>query len=192
MAHYISEKIIAIDSAVGEEKTICQRECFSTILKLWEYRSCFPNNVRPFKDFEPIFHALAHIDPTKTSPSYFQNESSNDIPDEISQEIELIAKLDSAVRVVISFFIRNLILNVTTKSTLEWLEAIKGINNSDEERIIYKFLPDFEEKADDQNQRRKKELSEHIARLEAFENVSLELKAVLKSELMELNANEEH
>lgn len=186
MAHYIAEKIASIDSSHGKAKLTAQRECFEAILTLWNYQGNFPHNIQPFKDFNPIFRALAHIDPNKTSPSFFRNENEdNQPPKEIEQAIKFITNLDAVTRIMISFFVREAISHATDKSTLEWLDAIKGIVRSDEASVIVKFLPDSddEDTTQNKNEKRKKELSEHINRLEAFERLSSRIKSILKAEL---------
>ena len=189
MAHYLAEKMTDIDSAGVEAKAQAQRECFETILLLWDYRACFPDGMRPFNSLEPIFNALEHINPNKAAPSFFINENrDNSPPKEIEQTIELITSLDAAVRIMISFLVRESILHATDKSTLDWLGAIGGIAKSDEARILLKFIPGLDESdpVQGQNEKRKNELSEHVDRLEAFENLSREIKAVLEAELERL------
>jgi len=191
MAHFIAEKMAAIGSARGKAKKPAQRECFEAILTLWSYQGCFPHDIRPFKDFDPIFRAMAHVDPNKTAPSFFRNENGdNQPPNDVEQAIKFITNLDAATRIMISFFIRESILHATDESTLEWLNAINGIAMSDEVKIIFELAPELGDKdtAQDQNQKRKNELSEHIDRLEAFENLSREIKSVLKAELGKFEA----
>ncbi len=188
MAHFIAEKMAAIDSVRGKAKASAQRECFGAILTLWDYQGSFPHDIRPFKDFDSIFRAMAHIDPNKTKSSFFRYENGdNQPPKEIEQAVKLITNLDAAARIMISFFVRESILHATEESTLEWLDAIKGLARSDEARVILKLVPELDNKdtAQDQNEKRKNELSEHIDRLEAFESLSREIKSVLKAELGE-------
>lgn len=191
MAHFIAEKMAAIGPARGKAKVSAQRECFDAILTLWEYQGYFPHDIRPFKEFDPIFRAMAHMDPNKTSPSFFRNENGDhEPPKEIKQSIEFITNLDSVTRTMISFFVRESILRASDESTLEWLDAIHGVAESDEARIILKLIPELDDKdtAQDQNEERKNELSQHIGLLEAFEGLSREIKSVLKAELGKFDA----
>ena len=192
MAHYIAEKMAAVGSARGKAKASAQRECFETILMLWEYQGHFPHDIRPFKEFDPVFRAMAHIDPNKTTPSFYRNENEDDQPPkEIEQAIEFITKLDAAARIMISFFVRESILHTANESTLEWLDAIKGIAKSDEARIIFKLASELDDKdtVQDQSEKRKNELSEQIKRLEAFENLSRDIKSILKVRLGKFEAD---
>jgi len=191
MAHFIAEKMEAAMSSQGAAKSSAQRDCFETILLLWEYRSCFPQKIRPFDNFEPIFRALAHIDPNKTEPSFFRNENSdNRPPKEIEQAVTFITNLDAATRTMISFFVNEAILLASNQSTIEWLDAIRGIAKSDEAEILLKFISELDHQSivQDQNEKRKFELKEQIERLEAFESLSKEIRSILKSELAQLES----
>lgn len=107
-AHYVAEKMAAAGSARGKAKALAQRECFAVILMLWNYQSCFPHEIRPFKDFDPIFQALAHIDPNKTAPSFFRNENvDSQTPKEIENTIKFITSLDVTARIMISFLFES-------------------------------------------------------------------------------------
>lgn len=189
MAHFIAEKMALVESASDEAKVSAQRECFEAILLLWEYRAKLPFDSRPFGNLEPIYRALAHIDPNKTSPSYFTNQNrGSKSPREVESVIEFISSLDAVTRIMISFFVRNAILNVVDESTLEWLGAIKGVSESDEFRFLVTFMPelDDEDSVQDIKQARKKELSEHIRRLETYEGLSKDIKSALEAELAKL------
>lgn len=191
LAHYIAEKMTDANAANGETRASAQRDCFESILLLWEHQRSFPDQIRPFKSFDPIFSALAHIDPNKSSPSFFRNENS-DIkpPEEIEELIEVITSLDSAARAIISFFVRESISQATKKSTLEWLDAIKGVVKSDEVTLILKFISELEGDDMDKKSKRSDELAENIKRLEAFESISKDIRVTLKAELEKLEAKD--
>lgn len=74
---------------------------------------------------------------------------------------------------------------------MEWLGAIRGVARANEARILLKLMPELDDKytVQDQNEKRKNELSEHIDRLEAFESLSGEIKSVLEAELEKLEAD---
>ncbi len=189
MANYIAEKMAATDYASDNTRASAQRECFETILMLWDHQSRFHRHARPFGKFEPIFSALSHLNPNKPTPSYFSWENHESSPNsEVQQTVKLMVVLDSAVRVMISFLARNSILQVTDESTIEWLKAVNGLVDSDEVRVIVKLLPDIDDKEEttDLHEVRKKELSEYIKKLEAFEAMSKEVKSALNTELQTL------
>jgi hypothetical protein len=187
MAHFIAEKMAIAISSHGAAKSSAQRDCFEAILLLWDYRSCFPNEIRPFANFEPILRALAHIDPNKTEPSFFRNENSEKRPPkEIEQAVTFITNLDAAARIMISFFVQESMLLAKDQSTLEWLSAISGLARSDETEVLLNFIAEFHDNSTDQKEKRKYELKEQIERLQAFENLSQKMKSILISELEQL------
>jgi len=183
----------AIESARGKSKSSVQRECFEAILLLWEHQSYFPSGMRPFDDFEPIFRTMQHIAPNNSSPSFFRNENGNkQPPKDIEQYINFVTNLDAATRIMISFFVQEAILSATDESTLQWLDAIKGVARSDEAKVILNLAPELDVKnineAQVQKEKRINDLSEHIDRLDAFENLSQHIKSTLKTELERLEA----
>ncbi|MFT3948211.1 MAG: hypothetical protein QM763_14670 [Agriterribacter sp.] len=71
MAHYIAEKMTLLEQlSPGSEKKEVEKECFETILKLWERRSALPSGKRPFESFEPILKLIQEIDPENRKSYY--------------------------------------------------------------------------------------------------------------------------
>lgn len=188
MAHYLAEKMVVAESANHETSIQAKRECFETILLLWEYRVHFPDNARPFHNLTAIFNVLSQLDPQNSSPYYFRYKDPNHSPStEVDQILNAITNLDKAARTIISFYIRESMLQATNDSVLEWLSTIEGLVNSDEFNILIKLIPELNDKEIDLNENRKKELSEQIKRLEVFEELSKDVKYALKSELKKLD-----
>jgi len=191
MAHYIAEKMTAAASARGKTKASAQRDCFEAILILWDHQASFPNDIRPFKDFEPVFRAMAHIDPNKDFPSYFSQKNGSDKPPtDTEQYANFVVNLDSAIRTMMSYFLRKAILSTTDEATLGWLHGIKDVSESSEAKVILNFVPELDVTKDNDEQavleRRIKELSEHIERLQSFEHVSKFIRLSMESELKNL------
>mgnify|MGYP006110018475 CR=1 FL=1 len=188
MTSYLAEKIIATESVQEDKITTEQRECFETILHLWEHRAHLPTHTRPFEDFEPVFRAIKHIDPENPAPSYFRNENSSQaIPKDVEQYVNLIVNLDSATRVMLSFYMKEAIMSTMSESTIEWLDAIKGIAESGEARIILNFLPEMDslngKQANDLKSKKIKQLTEQIEKLESFEHISKITRSNLQTQL---------
>lgn len=188
MTSYLAEKIIATESVQKVKISTEQRECFETILQLWEHRAHLPTHTRPFEDFEPVFRAIKHIDPENPAPSYFRNENSSQaIPKDVEQYINLIVNLDSATRVMLSFYMKEAMMSTMSETTIEWLDAIKGIENSDEARVILNLLPEMdmlnEKQANDLKSKKVKQLTEQIEKLETFENISRITRSELQIQL---------
>jgi hypothetical protein len=65
MAHYLAELISAAETASEAQKHDLEQRCADTIIKLWANRDTFPDGMRPFKNFEPVFRALEKLDPER-------------------------------------------------------------------------------------------------------------------------------
>ena len=72
MAHYIAEQMIIAEKSDGDDKAQAEKQCFETILYLWQHRSLLPNKYRPFENFDPIFRVLEKLDPDHKEPYYLK------------------------------------------------------------------------------------------------------------------------
>tara|TARA_R110001606_G_scaffold315688_1_gene462479 strand:+ start:8153 stop:8815 length:663 start_codon:yes stop_codon:yes gene_type:complete len=188
MAHYIAEKMTTADSAQGKEKLSAQKECFEAILLLWERQASFPRDLRPFKNFEPVFRALAHIDPKNEFPAYYDHEKFSEEPHE--QLANMIVNVDAAARVMVSYLVREAVLCANDPSLSQWLGGIQGVIDSDESSVILKVLPelDLANGEEEQKKLRITELAEHIDRLDAFVRIAQNIQSDLKTKRDRLEA----
>lgn len=187
LANYIAEKIDATELAVGEAKAVEQRQCFEAILLLWEYRSSFSVNTRPFKGFEPIFQALEYLNPNKEQPSFFRGYQ---LRSEDNEPLNYIIELDLAVNIVFSHVIKEAILRATDESVSSWIHLAKDIESTNELEVIYKTIPglyDTSEKKHEDDKRKSAKLQADIARLIALEEISKKIKDELVQELEALD-----
>ncbi len=191
MAHYVVEKMVAISSARGKAKASAQRECFEVILTLWHFQACFPRDIRPFKDFDPVFRAMAHIDPNKESPSYFFHKNDSDTPpNETEKYANILVNLDASTRTMMSYFLRKAVLSATDEDVLAWLHGVESIASTSEVKVILNVVSELDateesnEKTETEN--RIKELSEKIDRLQAFQRTSELVRLSMESEMKEL------
>src|ERR1700730_18452782 len=74
LAQPFAELIGEGEGAEGEDKKGKAQNCRDEILKLWDHRHSLSSGKRPFEDLEPIFRALASLDPENTIPRYFRLE----------------------------------------------------------------------------------------------------------------------
>jgi len=59
MSHYVAELIHKSENCESsEEEAILKRECFDTILKLWQNMEHLPNVTKPLTDLEPLLELL--------------------------------------------------------------------------------------------------------------------------------------
>ena len=176
MAHYLAEKItLAEKLPQGEEKNNAQKECFETILKLWENRWELPPGKRPLEDYEPILTVLEKINPEKKEPFYYNktrpisglNENSN----EINKYVEAIEQIDKTARIWIDFLLQQATSKATNERTKSILEnALESPHNYDMDsiQILIDNMEDFTKKYQDETfGKRIKEL-EKFAELNKF------------------------
>lgn len=66
MGHYIAELIFKIENEKNElVKEKLQKECFETILKLWEKRSYVPNDNLPLNNIKQAINTLSELKNTR-------------------------------------------------------------------------------------------------------------------------------
>ena len=112
MAHYLAEKMALIEQLPsGEDKSAVEKECFETILKLWEHRWLLPSGKRPLEDFEPILKVLKRLDPENPEPFFHRHFEQNLLTSEhkgpeakeITDYIGIVIKIDKIARSWIEF-----------------------------------------------------------------------------------------
>jgi hypothetical protein len=126
MVHYVSEQIIAAESATGAKKAATEERCFNTVLALWAHRNKLPNGFRPFEGFEPILRALASLDPDQPRPVYFSalrasRKGEEQEPDDVERLIEMVLSVDRAARVLIELCLKSAAEKASTESTKAFL-----------------------------------------------------------------------
>ena len=74
MGHYIAELIYKIETTIDvAEKEKLQKECFETILKLWEKRSLLPSEVLPLSQVKQAINILNELKREKSLWERIQN-----------------------------------------------------------------------------------------------------------------------
>ena len=141
MAHYIAEKItLAETMLVGEEKENAEKECFETILKLWEHRWLLPAGKRPLEDFESIYKVLERINPEKEDLFFYkfynqdtsENNDENLEPREMSECVDTVLKIDKAARIWLNYILGQAALKLKNENTdIVLKNAVKLSDNND-------------------------------------------------------------
>jgi hypothetical protein len=78
MAHYIAELIERTKNSEGKEKEKYEKECFETILKLWEEIHKVPNIKAPLSRFEKIYELCDEMmskDRYRYFPAKYEDDS---------------------------------------------------------------------------------------------------------------------
>jgi len=182
MVHYISEQMTVAENATGDKKRIAEQRCFETILKLWQHRSALPNGHRPFESFEPIFRALAGLDPDNPEPYFYSerisrspetNEDDDDDVDNVQQWLDIAKGIDKGVRVMLEFVFHQAALNAVDEKTVAWLKNAIWIPPHEDVSIIVKVLSnedidEDEATSEKQKQAKREEIKSRIKQLDAF------------------------
>ncbi len=116
MAHYIAELIERTKNSEGKEKEKYEKECFETILKLWEEIHKVPNIKAPLSRFEKIYELCDEM-MSKDRYRYFPAKYEDD-----SNEFLVLAKVvDKLSKKIVqnAFF---LAYQSASEKEREWLE----------------------------------------------------------------------
>jgi hypothetical protein len=200
MAHYIAEKLVIAKKARGDAKVKAEQECFETILKLWEHRSHLPTGMRPYESFDPIFRALARLDPENKEPFFYRSDnfpgedSHGEDTDDVLNWLSIARGIDQAARVWLDYVFHQAALSATDKNTMMWLENAVDNSRREETAIIIQLVGeglDTVEDAGEQALRAKQEsLKSRIEKLDAFENFNKLLRDAFIEELKSLEQND--
>ena len=106
MAHYLAEQIKRAEKAPAKERERLEKECFETILKLWEHRSDIPWK-KPLQSYEDIFGLLDYLSTQKNAYSRFIQEQEIKKSDTKGQWIKLSSSITSSASTLIRWCLAN-------------------------------------------------------------------------------------
>jgi len=186
MAHYIAEQIITIEANQGGN-TLASKECFETILKLWHHQAYFPRGLRPFEQFDEIFHAIERINPDNSRP-FFYTESElelTSLSEEAALWVNIARSLDQNIRSLIKFSFHQALDTTMNEETESWLAAISGITEPREAFIIQHYEPELNKDDDAQKKLDKKReiLEERIEQLNELDSLCKMIKEDMQEQL---------
>jgi len=172
MAHYIAQLITQAETSNGRKKSTAEKECFETILNLWEYKSSFPDGKKPFERFEVIFKTLESLSPENRNMFFYENQQEDEIDDDLVKKlIRAIQVIDEAARVWIEDILKGAIELADDEKTKKWLKLAIPTRKRDEVNIIFKALGSDDN--DDLKSRVRNKiqyLESRIEQLEGFRN----------------------
>ncbi|MBX7227865.1 MAG: hypothetical protein K1X55_17665 [Chitinophagales bacterium] len=203
MAHYIAEKVALIEHlppGINKEET--QKECFETILKLWEHRWSFPTGKRPLEEFEPILKTLMQLSPEKRE-SFFFRPLNHKIYDElmegdidfkeITDYINIVQQIDRIAKIWIEFVLKQAALKAKSDKADAFLKNISNLQENADVRSIRVLLdlPSLNglENDNQENAHKKRQidkLKRRIEDLEKFSKLNEYLLGSYKKDLEEL------
>lgn len=197
MAHYIAEKIKYAENSQGQEKLNAEKDCFDTILKIWNSRDVMPR--RPFFNFEAIFDLLIRLNPDIEKPFYFRDLPNDALaaleePSESKEWLRKAEEIDKSAKVCIEFCLAQSAKFAKSESTEKWLESSSNLGKDDDRRIIEILikddsilnLDDNEDENVDQEfikQYRSEKIKNRIEHLQKFSDLNKFVLDALKIEL---------
>lgn len=200
MAHYIAEQLIIIESSTGREKAKAEKECFDTILKLWQHRSVYPNGLRPYESFESIFRVLERLDPENKQTYFFDNtyvegEEANKVPKSVKQWLDIALGIDQIARIWLNYVFKQAALSATDENTIKWLENSVDLQDNIDTSIIIRLLSENSLNSDDvyiENMKQKKRvlIISRIKKLEAFNEFNQKLISIFQKELEDISLDD--
>ena len=190
MVHYIAEQMTVAENATGDKKRVAEQRCFETILKLWQHRSALPNGHRPFESFEPIFRALAKLDPDNPQPYYYsrfnatpsEKDEVSKEPNEVLQWIDLANAIDRSARILIEFIFHQASLIAIDEKTINWLINAIGISPNDDVSIVVRLVNTYEDSEKETNisdNEQSEKIQSRIQQLDTLITLSQEIRSLL-------------
>lgn len=149
MAHYIASLMEAAAQEQGEKRDVFQRECFSTILTLWKHRSEWPNGSRPYEDLEPVYRAMASLDPEDNTPRYYRQARSVirgevDTSEDQEKWLKFANELDDSAKVLIGYSLMEA-ARTPIEESKEWAQFAECIiGDSTPEIVLRSFSAKLE------------------------------------------------
>lgn len=187
MAHYLAERMLAVEKAFPEDRTALEKQCAEAILEVWAHRYKIAPAIPAFADLRALEGAILALEPDKTPFRYaspLQGAMSASQPSkEARQWIDFAAVIDDVARELIRYCLRQA-LDESIDSAEAWLDTAREILGEDgPEQPIITFLRSGEDKAVRDLTARVAWLQARARKLEAFVALSGALSAELSEQL---------
>lgn len=199
MAHYIAEKMTIAEQSEGSIKKEAEKDCFDTILKLWQHRQSIPSGKRPLENFEPIIEALSKLNSDKEEPYFYlphnnrdkKEPSAADLDDkaEVEKWMGIIETVDKTARIWIEYALGRAVTKAKDEKTKAWMEAASKLPDSADVDLIDTLLDevplfDYEDDKDEFSKRYDIErLKKRISELSKYNELNSVLLAEYQKEL---------
>jgi hypothetical protein len=134
MAQYIADLINRVETADGTNRDELQGECAAEILRLWSHRHSFRHPERPMASYEPLYRALARLDPENPPWSYLRSFDSDTAPTADQLGTNAVLKAALAIEDAARHTVRALIIRaaqVASQKEAKWLELAKQIEDDE-------------------------------------------------------------
>ena len=137
MSHFIAEKIEQVESETDpHKKALYQKECFDSILAIWDRRKVRHDNLRPLASLESILKILSLMVPEseKPEPTYRNNDK------DPLEEFAILVSGNSS-RIVDAALALSLLPDKLLKAK-DWKDQA-GTLMTDDERLIIEKLEEY-------------------------------------------------
>jgi hypothetical protein len=189
MAHYIAEKMLAAETASGDERSAKLKECADAVFAVWEHRHSMPDGSRPFEGFEAIFRALQSLDPDEDIPRYSRvarTAAKEDGPEpESARWLDVAEGLDYTARILIRYCLGRASEGAVEKAR-EWV-SLAQVAAAERERDLTALRIVFDEaelaNAPDLTDVQRQEAEDRIKRLQAFKEMAESVIGDLRAKL---------
>jgi hypothetical protein len=190
MAHYIAEKMTSAEQLPsGEDKKEAEKECFDTILKLWEHRWLLPSGHRPLEKFEPILKVLERINPDRIEPFFyrfskfeeFEEEKTGIDFKEIDGHIKMIVQIDKTARIMIDLLLRQAALMAKDEKIEKLLKNSVSLDDNDDAKTIRILLNDDLANYEDTDVQKKYQIEKIKKRIKEFEKFGKLNRLIIKN-----------
>ncbi len=205
MAHYLSEKIVYLETAQKDDRELVQKECFDLILKLWQHRNCLPPDRKPLRNFDAILDLLTKLSPEREKPFFvtdmFETEISTFDPENIDlKSIEewgnIVLDVDKVARIWIEYALERCTELAKDDRTISWIENAVPTTATTDDTIIKILLdrkPSFDIENYDQEEfnkeYREEVLKNRINQLQRFSKLNDILHDAYQTELQSLQSD---
>lgn len=187
MAHYLAEQIKRAESAQEKEKEKLEKECFETIIKLWEHRCDIPWK-KPLQSYEDIFGLLNYLTTQRNTYSRFIQEKELEKNDAKGLWIKLSFSITSAACTLIRWSLANASIHAEKEDV--WLkDKIPALFSNSKDFEVVRIIVDDSHKLLSEEERlekyRKEELESIRKNLDWFLNVTKDMKKDIDEQLSE-------
>lgn len=129
MAHYIAERMTAIESLEGADRTAAEDELADRILQLWEHRGAALSG-DPLEQTEAVLGAVARLDPDPRRaffPTLALGPSADDDGAHTDERLRIALSLDKEVGDLIRILISDAAESAEAAEA-SWVEAARAAN----------------------------------------------------------------
>lgn len=180
MLQYLAEQICIAEELDDET---AKTNCFETILKFWDKNASFPEDVRPFRDFEAIEKAIKSLSPENSQPLLLSTifDDSNACDGVSMHWLDMINGTEATAKILLTFFLEQACKEAVDDNLREWLETTKELMDTKVIRLIVSTYGKV-----DKDEERLKVLSERLEKLKTYEATLKVVRESIESEIAQL------